>query len=86
MRLIARDPLATVKLIKAGLNLLADFIQVKLAQAILAVQEPKPLADHFAGGLIEAAFDFARHQSLQFRRQGYIHTVFDPILDLSQHK
>ena len=76
VRLIARDALATVELIEAGLNLLADFVQVKFAQTVLVIQEPKPLADHLAGGLIQTAFDFTRDQFFQFRRQGYIHTVF----------
>src|SRR5580700_6733000 len=83
MHLIAGNSFAPVELIEAGLNLLSHFLQMKLTQTILVVQKPKPLADHFARGLIEAAFDFARHKLFQFRCQRYVHKFLSSQTSLS---
>jgi hypothetical protein len=48
---------------------------MKLAEAVLVLQESKALANDLAGGLIKPALDFARDQHFQFGSQRYIHEV-----------
>jgi hypothetical protein len=65
----AIDPRPSVKLIDADLNFPAHFIELRLAEAILVTEEPQPLADDFAGGLVTSALDLALHELFEFWRE-----------------
>ena len=56
-------------LLDADLNFAANFFDLCGSKPILVVEKPEPFADHFAGGLITSALDFALHKFFEFRRE-----------------